>query len=42
LFGIAAFGWRHLTIAILIVLLAHTPSTDGIFLVFCAPARFPL
>jgi len=31
LFGIAAFGWPHLTIAVLIVLFGPMPSLTGDF-----------
>jgi uncharacterized membrane protein HdeD (DUF308 family) len=36
LFGIAAFGWPHLTIAVLIVLFGAYAFVDGIFLVVSA------
>jgi len=38
LFGIAAFGWPHLTIAVLIVLFGAYAFVDGIFLIISALA----
>jgi uncharacterized membrane protein HdeD (DUF308 family) len=38
LFGVAAFGWPHLTIAVLIVLFGAYALVDGIFLIFSALA----
>jgi len=38
LFGIAAFWWPHLTIALLKVLFGAYTLVDGIFLIFSAQA----